>query len=180
MYFEKEGPENTDATLKLAFERAEQEGIDTLVIATNTGTTPLKALALFGDFNIVVVSHHAGFTQPWKNEMTPDVKKQLENLGAKVFTGGHALSGIERSLRNSYRGLYPLELVAETLRIFGQGVKVCVEISLMAADAGLLTGEKIVAIGGTGTGADTAVILTPTHQNSFLDMRIHEIICKPI
>ena len=179
MYFKKEGPGNTEATLKLAAESAKQAGINTVIIATNTGETPIKALPYFKGLKMVVVTHHAGFGQPWKYKMAGDNRKKLEDAGASIFTGAHALSGIERSFRTDYRGLYPLELVAETLRLFGQGVKVCVEIALMAADAGLLTGDKVVAIGGTGTGADTAVILTPAHQKNFLNMRIHEIICKP-
>jgi hypothetical protein len=179
MHFEKEGPQNTEATLKLAAESARQTGTNTVIIATNTGDTPVKALSHFKGLKMVVVTHHAGFNQPWKCELTDDNRKKLEDAGASIFTGAHALSGIERSFRSEYRGLYPLELVAETLRLFGQGVKVCVEISLMAADAGLLTGNKVIAIGGTGSGADTAVILTPVHQKHFLNMRVHEIICKP-
>ena len=180
MYFEEEGPGNTEETLRLAAERAREAGINTVIIATNTGATAVKALSHFEGFKIVVITHHAGFERPWKCELTEDNRKRLLDAGASIFTGAHALSGIERSFRSDYRGLYPLELVANTLRIFGQGVKVCVEVSLMAADAGLLSGERIVAIGGTGTGADTSVILTPVHQKNFLDMRLHEIICKPL
>ena len=179
MYFKKEGPENTEITLKMAAERVRKDGISTVIIATNTGATPVSALQHFKGPKMVVITHHAGFNQPWKCELTSDNRKKLEDAGASIFTGAHALSGIERSFRNDYHGLYPLELVAETLRLFGQGMKVCVEISLMAADAGLLAGDKVVAIGGTGSGADTSVILTPAHQKNFLDMRIHEIICKP-
>jgi hypothetical protein len=103
----------------------------------------------------------------------------LERKGAAVVIASHALSGIERSFRSRHKGLYPTELVADVLRIFGQGTKVCVEIALMAADAGALSGETLMSIGGTGTGADTAMVLTPAHQRDFLEMKIHEIVCKP-
>jgi hypothetical protein len=36
-----------------------------------------------------------------------------------------------------------------------------------------------MAIGGTGTGADTAVILTPAHASEIFSVKIHEIIRKP-
>jgi hypothetical protein len=50
----------------------------------------------------------------------------------------------------------------------------------MAADGGLLpTDSEIIAIGGTGTGVDTAIVLKATHQGNFFDMRIHEIIAMP-
>jgi hypothetical protein len=64
--------------------------------------------------------------------------------------------------------------------MFGQGVKVCVEIATMALDAGMIPyGEDVIAVGGTGTGADTAVILRPSHAASIFDTWISEILCKP-
>ena len=53
-------------------------------------------------------------------------------------------------------------------------------MALMAADAGLVrTNEEIVAIAGTGRGADTAVVLRPANAQNFFDLRVLEIICKP-
>ena len=49
----------------------------------------------------------------------------------------------------------------------------------IAADAGALSGMDIISIGGSGRGADSALVLKPAHQNTFFDMRIREIICKP-
>ena len=54
-----------------------------------------------------------------------------------------------------------------------------VEVAVMAADAGALSGNDIVSIGGSGSGADAALILKPAHQNNFSDMRVREIVCKP-
>ena len=75
--------------------------------------------------------------------------------------------------------MYPVLLIADTLRLFGQGTKVAVEVSIMAADAGMLSGSDIISIGGSGRGADAALVLKPAHQNNFFDLRIREIICKP-
>jgi len=73
-----------------------------------------------------------------------------------------------------------VEIIAETLRMFCQGIKVCVEISIMAADAGLIpTDSEIIAIGGTAKGVDTAVVLKPANMGNFFDLRIHEIIAMP-
>ena len=72
------------------------------------------------------------------------------------------------------------EIVAQTLRLFGEGMKVCVEIALMAADAGLVrVGEPCIAIAGTGRGADTAVVLIPAHVQQFFDLRVMEVLAKP-
>ncbi|MFO7619498.1 MAG: pyruvate kinase alpha/beta domain-containing protein [Thermoplasmata archaeon] len=177
--FPNPGPQNTDECLELAAMRTRELGVGEVVVATNSGGTALKALQHFPGARIIAVNHHAGFKEPFKVEMPDDARRKLEAAGAVVIVAAHALSGIERSFRAKYQGLYPMELVADTLRMFGQGTKVCVEIALMAADAGELSGKPVMCIGGSGTGADTAIVLTPVHQRNFLDMRIHEIVCKP-
>jgi hypothetical protein len=50
----------------------------------------------------------------------------------------------------------------------------------MALDAGLIPfGKEIVAIAGTSSGADAALILIPAHSAYFFDTKIKEIICMP-
>jgi len=72
------------------------------------------------------------------------------------------------------------EIIAYTLRTFGEGMKVCAEMALMAADAGLArVGEPAVAIAGTGRGADTAVLLMPANAQTFFDLRFLEVLCMP-
>lgn len=177
--FDKPGQENTEECVRLAFERAQELGLKEVVVATNKGYSADKVLEVFHGFKVIAVTHRAGFREPWKLELPDEKKKELEAKGAIVLTAGHALSGVERSIRGKFQGLYPMELVAETLRRFSQGTKVCVEIALMAADAGALSGNTLMTIGGTGKGADTAIVLTPTNQSDFLEMKIHEIVCKP-
>ena len=59
----------------------------------------------------------------------------------------------------------------------GNGVKVAIEITMMATDAGYINaGEKIISIGGNKRGASNAVILDATNTNDFFDMKIHKII----
>jgi hypothetical protein len=112
--------------------------------------------------------------------MPDSVKRDLEKKGVTVVSATHALSGVERSISKKYQGLYPALLIADTLKLFGQGTKVAVEISIMAADAGALSGNDIVAVGGTTKGVDTALIIRPANQSDiFTDLRIREIICKP-
>jgi len=61
-----------------------------------------------------------------------------------------------------------------------EGMKVVCEITLMAADAGLIrVGEPAIAIAGTGRGADTAIVVKPANAQAFFDMRVMEILCKP-
>ena len=179
MYFDKPGKDNTQQTLKLAAQRAKELGISEVVIASTTGFTAYKAIEFFDGLRLTLVTYHSGFKEPFKNEMPDDVKADLQNKGLTVVAASHALSGVERSIAKRHSGVYPVLIMADTLRLFGQGIKVAVEVAVMAADAGALTGSDLIAIGGSGRGADAALVLKPAHQNNFFDMRIREIICKP-
>ena len=155
--------------------------IDNIVIASSTGKSALKLYdAIDGDAEIINVTHHSGF----KEENTLDISEEmLDELGEKgivTFVGCHAFSGANRGVTNKYGGYAPLDIVSDTLRMFSHGVKVACEISIMAADAGLIpVGEEIIAIGGRGSGVDTAVILTPVNAKDLFNLKIHEIIAMP-
>ncbi|KLU60489.1 pyruvate kinase, alpha/beta domain [Peptococcaceae bacterium CEB3] len=176
--FERPGRENTETAISLAVQRAKELGISTLVVATNTGETGERCLGR--GLEVVCVTHHVGFAGPGVDEMEPDKRAWLIEKGAKLLTTTHLFAGIDRALRIQAGGLYPGEIVGHTLRMFGQGVKVGIECSVMALDAGLIKhGQRVVALGGTGRGADSAIIVTPEHSNQFFGTKIHEIICKP-
>jgi len=58
---------------------------------------------------------------------------------------------------------------------------VCVEIVAEACDAGLIPeGIDVVAVAGTGRGADTVAILTARPTDRFFDLRIKQILAKPM
>ena len=83
-------------------------------------------------------------------------------------------------MRNKLGTYLTDEIIAYTLRTFGEGMKVCAEITLMAADAGLVrVGEPCIAIAGTGRGADTAVVLVPANAQEFFDLKVMEVLAKP-
>ena len=179
MYFLKEGKENTQQTVSQAILVAEQQNINYIVIASNTGET---AKLLSGcNPSVICVTHAQGFKENGQNEMSDEAKNELQAMGMQVLTTSHILSGAERAISRLSGGMYPVEIIARSLKMFGQGIKVCVEVAVMALDAGLIPyGEKIIAIGGTGRGADTAAVLTPAHAQNVFDTRIHELICKPL
>jgi hypothetical protein len=179
MVHERAGKENTDNTVRLAYERGRELGLNEVVVASTSGETALQVLEVFKGFSVVVVTYHCGFREPFATIMEKQAREELEDRGATVVQGSHALSGVERSVAKKYSGVYPVLLVADTLRLLGQGVKVAVEITVMAADAGALTGNDVVAIGGTARGADSALVVKPAHQSTFFDLKIREIICKP-
>ena len=179
--FPNPGKENTAEAIRIALEAAQTRKLD-LVAATTRGGTAVElvkaAQAANFDGQIVIVSHayRAG-----GNTMPAETRQWLEaQPNVRVVTAAHALSGAERGISAKFSGIYPVELVAHTLRMLGQGMKVCVEIALMAADCGSVpTDRPVICIGGTGSGADTACVLTPTYSATLMEMKVHELLCKP-
>lgn len=181
-YFDQKGPVNTEATLRIAQKRAAELGIEQVVIASTYGEAARKALEIFDSskVNVVVVTISYGF----KNEgwiMEEEVRKELEEKGAKVLTSIHALEDDVNSSFSSQKGGFSAnQIVAETLRRFSKGVKVAVEITLMAVEAGFIDVEKeTISIGGTDRGVDTAIVVKPAYARNFLNFEIREILAKP-
>ena len=190
VYFDKIGPENMEETLQIARRRAQELGIKTIVVASTTGWTAVKAVETLKGFRVIIVAHSSGFKQPNTQEFAEENRRIVESIGATVLTTTHAFGGLNRALQQSSISQAPTtyvigDIVANTLRVFGQGMKVACEIATMAADAGLVrTDEDIISIAGTGSaeagrGADVAVVLRPAYAHVFFETRVKEILCKP-
>jgi uncharacterized protein len=190
VYFEKVGKENTDATFAIAKKRATELEIKSIVVASTTGWTAVKAADFFKGFNLIIVTHSFGFKVSNTQEFTEENRKIVAGKGVTILTATHAFGGLDRAMR---QGSIPQasstyvvgDIVATTLRIFGQGMKVTCEIAAMAADAGLVKiDENIIAIAGTGSpeagrGADLAIVVKPGYSHLFFETRVKEILCKP-
>ena len=180
VYFAEPGPSNTDRTLQLVHERAKALDIHTVLVATTTGATAARAAELLPGLGLVVVTHSAGFLEPHAVEHDCELIAALQRQGICVLTTTHAFGGVGRAVRKKLGTYQVEEIVAYTLRCFSQGVKVAAEITLMASDAGLVQDAKpLIAVAGSGRGADTAVVLLPTHAQTFFDLQYLELICMP-
>ncbi|MHA1685675.1 MAG: pyruvate kinase alpha/beta domain-containing protein [Candidatus Heimdallarchaeaceae archaeon] len=180
VYFNSAG-DYTEQVLKIVQDFLKtQDEIKEVVIATTTGKTAIEFARKISNAQIVAVSHQAGFRERGQMEISAEKIELLKSLGAKIVTATHAFAGVDRAIRKQLGTWAISELIAQTLRIFGQGTKVCAEIALMAADAGLLSMEDIIAVGGTNTGADTAWIISPAHTHNFFDLKMKRLLCKPL
>ena len=185
-YFEKKGTQNTDKVFEIVKKVADEKNITDIVLASTSGATAVKAMKVLDPkkYNLVAVTHASGFVKGKHQELLDENKTLLLENQVKIVTGVHALSGIARSYKADIKP--PMwtfsNLIGRTFRsILGDGFKVCLEVCLMAADAGLITPDKdAICIGGRATGADTALILKPAYTSNFLDLKIKEIVCKPI
>ncbi len=179
-WLEAGGPAHTELTLRLARERAAALGVRHAVVASYSGQTGARAAELFRDMNLVVVGGVCGFREPNRVAMQAGHRSVIEAAGGRILFAGHAFGMIGRAVRAKFGAIQADELVAHVLRLFSQGLKVACEVACMAVDAGLVpAGEETVAIGGTGQGADTAIVLRPSNTHLFFETRILEIICKP-
>jgi len=181
VYHEKPGPGNTGETLRIAEEWSRRLGIQTVLVASTSGDTGVKAVNRFSGHEVIVVSHSAGFSALNVQELLPENRQGILAAGGKILTCQHALAGVSRAVRFKF-GTYEIdEIIANALRIFGQGMKVAIEIALMAADAGLAATERdVIALGGTNSGADTAVLVRPANVSRFFDIKVRCIFCKPM
>jgi hypothetical protein len=176
VYFEEPGPANTETTLRLAAERAKARGIEKIILASTTGTTARTAARLWAESGIkkiVVIPHQYGFmsSQRFPAELVAELSKQghAVHFGTMLFHTEH------------FYGMNTPTIMANLLRTFCQGMKVCVEIVLMAVDGGHVDiGEEVVVVAGSGRGSDTAVVAIAAPSTRLGDLHITEIICKPL
>ncbi len=179
-YFDTPGKDNTDAVMEIVKKRAQELEIRNVVVASYRGYTAEKAVRALDRMKIVVI---AGFPHPTMQNLEETFAlgdEELIRSKATVLIATHLLAGMGRAMRKKFNTSSPEEIVGQALRMISVGVKVGIECTIMAADAGLVpTDEDIIAIAGTRSGADTAIVVRPVNSQDFFDLKVKEILCKP-
>ena len=188
-YFKYCGEINTDKLLEIVKQRCVKHGPKTVVIASETGRSAIKALELFKgtDIKMIIVTHYPAKTWGPKGEIPIGLRrreyaanlKMLEDNGVKVVQGTRPFAPPSRALNWNLT----LEAVLDkTLELFGAGTKIAIEAAVMATDAGEINeGEDIISCAGTFKGLDTALLVkTAYSMNFFKEFEVKEIIAKPI
>ena len=141
VYFEDVRAENTENVFELVQERLNAGGINKVVLASTTVKVAKKRwIFLKNGIKFVVVPHQFDFVRE-VNPFPLELVETLREAGHEVHFGTMLFH-----TENLYESNIPT-LMANLLRCFCQGIKVCFEIVLMATDAGLLTkGEKVIAM----------------------------------
>lgn len=159
VYFAERGKGNTDEVLKLVKEKAASAGIKRVVMASTRSYTAERALELCPELEMVVV----GIGRATFDE------RLLGRLGEQ---------GVPVIFSREIDYAYPQDMRV-AFRRFGQGTKVAVEVALLAVKAGLVPeGERVIGIGGSDAGADTALVLTVAAD--FRQIWVSEVLCKPL
>ncbi|MDD5591075.1 MAG: pyruvate kinase alpha/beta domain-containing protein, partial [Dehalococcoidales bacterium] len=124
VYFEHPGSETTDTTLRIARERAEELDIKKILVASTSGATAVKAMDIINGVEVIVVSHVTGLREAGSQEFKEENRQIIESKKGVILTTAHAFGGLSAAMRNKYNTYVLGMIVADTLRIFGQGVKV--------------------------------------------------------
>jgi len=172
-YFDEPGEENTQLVIEAVSQRLEAGGTSKVIVASTSGKTAVEfARSLKGKAELICVSE-SPYRREWGEEW-PCLKVPYV-LHNSVFEAARWPSD------------FPERLVRETLYSFGQGMKVAVEVALTAVSCGYLTPyEDVIGVGGSGKGADTAIVLRATYPASMFDkdpakrLEIREIIAMPV
>jgi len=176
VYFEDRKGENTEVVFKLVEERINALGIEKIILASTTGTTARKAMDFFKDkgVKLIIVPHQHDFLKR-ENRFPEELVATLRDAGHAVHFGTMLFH-----TEQLYGSTVPT-VMANLLRCFSQGVKVCFEITLSVTDAGYLKiGEKVIAIAGSAKGSDTVLVMQAASSHRLKSLRVNEILCKPL
>lgn len=182
MLFERPGRQNTDDCIEAVRKYVEGHGETHVVVASTTGTTAMafcRALSATRA-RLVVVTHSVGFKEPNRDEFDPEARRFLASGGIPIHTGTILTHALEKSFMDDFRGVYPGAIIATTLRRFGEGTKVALEIVMEACDAGLVPEDgEVLAAAGTGYGADTVMLVKAKPSKRFGKLEVLEILARP-
>ena len=175
VYFESPGKDNTAAVFDVVDRALSELDVKKVVLASTRGNTARFAMDRYRGqgVRLIVVPHQYGFGPGQR--FPPELVERARQEGHEVHFGTMLFH------QEKIWGQGPAQWVANFLRAFCQGVKVCVEILLMAGNAGLVEeGEQVVVVAGTGRGADTALVMTGATSSNLKAMHISRILCKPL
>lgn len=196
LYFDKPGPQNTDAVIQAVKERIKELNIKHIAVASESGKTALKVAEALTDLKVktVCVSAYAGIRKIYEKVpnqyLTNELREKLRNLGVKILEETPWLfygSAFDRAFLGNHT---PSTIIHRFLgRSMGYGFKTAIEVSLIAANIGAVpSDEEIISIAGTGWlggGADCAIVVKPAviPKGEFIGpengMEVKEIIAMP-
>lgn len=176
---------NTAAVVDIVARELKLGRIEHVVLATATGYTGSRFAPLakaHPKVRFVGVKMAPAIDAMYDVKWNQRYGKMMDEAGISWFGGTHALTGgVDHALRTKFQGYPPSAVIAETLYLFSQGMKVCVEIISMACDAGRLPeGVPVIACAGTGSGSDTAIIASSAASANLFELRIHRILAMPM
>lgn len=189
-YFSEPGSENLRDVVEAVEKRVAQTGIEYVVVASHSGSTALAfAEKLKGKAKVICVSSRPSRRDRGRSwpAVVPEKRKRLEELGAVVMDRfSYALESTVLQ-ENRWNALSADRVVVETLYMFGQGMKVAVQVVLTATSSGHIEPyQDVIGVGGTSRGADTAIVMRASYPTRLFSEEpeyrpeVREIIAMPL
>lgn len=179
IYYEEGGAEHTETTLRASLEAAKELGVKTILVASTTGETGVKAAEMYSGSGVqlIVVGHQMGFPVAKVQRFKPENWEKIEELGGLINLGTDVVTN---SIRQRQRlGHSPMSIVTQTLIM--AKIKVNVEIIAKACDAGLiLPGDRVISVAGSHIGVDTSAMFIANDSPNILDIKPQMFICYPL
>ncbi|MEM2904189.1 MAG: hypothetical protein QW587_00425 [Candidatus Bathyarchaeia archaeon] len=191
LYFERPGSQNTLPVIEAVNERLRFGDIRTVVVPVTTGkTAELFSRELRGEAEVVTVSEDEAAAAT-KRIASPE-RGLLGSLTRSRLEEASRLA--DKRLRREAFDMTFLPFsgetwnaVRETLYAFGQGMKVAIEVSVVAVELMKVKPySRVIAVGGTEGGTDTAIVVRTSPQNEAFGketkkrLAVQEIIAIPI
>ena len=171
LYFEKGGPDNTQLTLEAAKERASEIRPEAVIVTSTSGKTALEAARIFSGSEIRIIA--VPFQRHlWEKYSAPDpqVVAECRGLGVEFIPDEPAVPMLSENHPD----------IVNAWRTVSQGFKVALQVASMCVDTGLVKpGDHVIAIGGSGRGADSAIAVKPHGFNEVLKSNVTGIIAMP-
>jgi hypothetical protein len=198
-FFESPGEDNTNDVIRAMLDRAKEGDIEAVIVASISGNTAVKVAEKLkkGGLSIKVVC--VSGPQSWEKYpeykfplIKEETRKKMNALGVQV------INDVEEPFKPvTFRNWWEKKTV-EVLRpesdlfwmtlicVGGHGFRTAVEVVFMSVEAKTIEeGDKVISIAGTGTGADTAIVMTASRFEDAVGagpekrMKIHEILAMP-
>ncbi len=179
LYFEKPGENNTEACIHQVRHEVEENGYRFVVVASSSGVTGVEFAKALSDLDteVCVVKYAVGDDAA---EIPEDMRKQLAQNKATFFSSPSIDMLLDGAFGLKLASSNPSKVVNKTLSLFGEGMKVCCDIIMMATDKGILTeGVEAIAVAGTKSGADTVAVIRAAASMRFKELKVMEILAKP-
>ncbi len=189
-YFAEHGPQNTEGVIEAVVERLQEGDLSTLVVASTSGRTALKFAQQIESKSVRIICVSDPPQADSYPGISPESRKLLEGLGGLIVDRVPYSSTAYSwgASENVYGALDLRVLFFDAFRIVGgNGLKVAIEVGLMATDGGAVQpGQRLIAVGGTSEGADTAIVMKAAFSQNLMAKdptkrpEVYEILAMPM
>ncbi|OGX25411.1 MAG: hypothetical protein A3J51_04300 [Omnitrophica WOR_2 bacterium RIFCSPHIGHO2_02_FULL_45_21] len=153
-----------DEVLQAALNASKKQNILTVVVASTSGDTADRLFELNKDKHLkfIVVTHDEG-KSAWERRFNEDIRRKLLADNVTVYTHNQSFILLRKVINKLFGGFgFPrwyghLKKVREQ---YGSGIKVCHIIVQMLIEGKVLRDEKVMAIAGSKSGADSCAIFS--------------------